>query len=253
MGYKIALYHDDASGERYEEKAFIKTGIRYEKIGPRDMAYDVLSDYDVVFLPGAFPLKKDGKGGFFAFLNFLRRIGREYRSPIRKYVHNGGGLIGVCASVAMLGSSITFPYYAKPFSLGIKPLGLFDFHATYGPKAGVVDLEPIDYKKPPEAVRTVNEVLGEYSDDRFSSLYFRGPAMTYGRDSGIIHHSLREGKGKMEEIQVAKYIDEAPELNGKGAIAYKEAGRGKVISCSVHPEFSTWDLFDSMIEVVARK
>jgi glutamine amidotransferase-like uncharacterized protein len=186
-------------------------------------------------------------------MSFLRRIGRDYRSPIKKYVRDGGGLVGVCASVAMLGSSITFPNYAKLFSFGIKPLELFDFHAVYGPKTGVVDLEPIVYQRPPEAVKAVNDVLGEYSDDRFSSLYFRGPAMTYGNNSEIIHHSLKRGKGKMEEIQVAKYIDETPELNGKGAIAYKEVGSGKVISCSVHPEFSTWDLFDSMIEVVARK
>jgi len=253
MGYKIALYYDNASGERYEEKAFNKTGVEYEKIGPKDMIKEVLDRYDVVFLPGAFPLKKHNKGGFFSFLNFLRRIGRDYRRPLLEYVKDGGGLIGVCASVAILGKSITIPWWTRPFTFGINPLGIFDYHATYGEKTGVVDLEAVDYERPPEALKAVRDVLGEYSEDRFSSLYFRGPALTYDRRSEIIHPSLRSEDAPPSEIQVARYVDNTPLLDGKGAIAYKEMGEGKVISCSVHPEFSTWDLFDSMIEVAHRK
>ncbi|MDG6225235.1 MAG: hypothetical protein QCI82_06950 [Candidatus Thermoplasmatota archaeon] len=252
MTRRIALYHDQASGERYEEKAFKKTGVRYEKIGPKDMIKDILARYDVVFLPGAFPLKTHDKGGFFEFLDFLRRMVRVYRDPLLDYVRSGGGLIAVCASSGIVGRSIKVPLYARPFAWGIKPLGLFDFDAVYGPRTGIVDLEPVDYDRPPEARNVVAEVLGEYSGDRFSSLYFRGPAITYGSNN-VIHPSLKKEEKPPDEMIVATYSDDDPRLNGKGAIAYKEYGEGKAISCSVHPEFSTWDLFDSMIETVTRK
>jgi len=253
MSHRIALYHDDASGERYEEKAFKKTGVRYEKIGPRDMIKEILERYDVIFLPGAFPLKRHDKGGFFAFMGFLKRIANHYRQPLLDYVKGGGGLVAVCASSGIMGKTLTVPLFAKPFSIGTRPLGLFDYHATYGPKTGVVDLEPVEYERPPEARGLVEDVLGDYSDDRFSSLYFRGPAMTYDKVSSIIHPSLGGDEGRPAELMIATYADDHPQLSGKGAIVYKEYGEGKAISCSVHPEFSTWHLFDSMIEVVARR
>jgi len=252
MSRKIALYHDEASGERYEEKAFKKTGVKYEKIGPRQMVNEVLERYDVIFLPGAFPLRRHDKGGFLDFIAFLKRMVHEYRQPLLDYVRNGGGLVAVCASSGIMGRSLSVPFYAKPFTWGIKTLGIFDYRAMYGPKTGVVDLDPVEYERPPEARNVVNNVLGDYSDERFSSLYFRGPAITYGKD-GIFHPSLDEEDSKPNELIVATYADDHPRLNGKGAIAYKEYGEGKAISCSVHPEFSTWDLFDSMIDVVSRE
>lgn len=248
---KIALYHDQASGERYEEKAFHKTGVEYTKIGPRDMVRSKLEDYDVVFLPGAFPLRRHNKGGFFAFLAFLRRMTSTYRDSIKEYVMNGGGLIAVCASVAVMGNRIHKPPLLRPYFIGAPPLGIFDFHSKYGPKTGIVDLEPIEYKRSSQARRIVENVLGDYSEEQFSSLYFRGPAITYDKKLDIIHPSVDDKDPK--EVMVAKYVDEEPELNDKGAIVYREFGQGKSISCSVHPEFSTWDLFDSMIDVVARK
>ncbi len=110
----------------------------------------------------------------------------------------------------------------------------------------------MEYRKSPEARRIVNNVLGDYSEDQFSSLYFRGPAVTYDKKLDIIHPSINAEDGP-KEVVVARYADEDPLLKDKGAIVYKEYGDGKSISCSVHPEFSTWDLFDSMIDVVARK
>jgi len=251
MPPRIALYHDEASGERYEEKAFQKTGVRYEKIGPKQMVLDLLEKYDVVVLPGAFPLRTHDKGGILSFIAFLKRFASIYRSDLLDYIRSGGGVISVCASVGIMGKTLRFPYFNS--SLGVKTLGVFDYHAKYGQKTGVVDLEPVAYRQPPEAHKVVKDVLGDYSSDRFSSLYFRGPAMTYDRRSSIIHPSLETPEGRPEEVVVAKYADEDPALHGKGAIAYKEYGEGKVISCSVHPEFSTWDLFDSMIDVVARE
>ncbi|MFO8051157.1 MAG: hypothetical protein R6V01_05590 [Thermoplasmatota archaeon] len=248
MSTRIALYHDEASGERYEEKALNKTSTRFEKIGPKEMILEKLERYDVVFLPGAFPLKRHNKGGFFDFIAFLKRFYHIYRSDLLSYIKNGGGVIAVCASVGIMGKSIRFPIL--PTNLGIKTLGIFDYHAKYGPKTGIVDLEAVEYRKPPQAHKVVEDVLGDYSDDRFSSLYFRGPAITYDRRSDIYHPDLRSDD-KTQELVVAKYVDDNPQLKGKGAIAYKELGEGKVISCSVHPEFSTWDLFDSMIDVVS--
>lgn len=247
---KIALYHDQASGERYEEKAFNKTGVKYTKIGPRDMVASILDEYDVLFLPGAFPLKRHNKGGFFSFLAFLRRMTYTYRNAIRGYLENGGGLIAVCASVGIMGNRIHIPPLIKPYFIGSPPLGIFDFHSKYGPKTGIVDLEPVEYRKNSEARKIVDNVLGDYSEDQFSSLYFRGPAISYDKKLDIMHPSV--GDDKPNEVVVARYMDEEPELKDKGAIVYKEFGEGRSISCSVHPEFSTWDLFDSMIDVVAR-
>jgi glutamine amidotransferase-like uncharacterized protein len=249
---RIALYHDDASGERYEEKAFKKTGVKYEKIGKRDMVLDRLEDFDVVFLPGAFPLKRHGKGGFIPFLKFLKRMTVDYRPHILDYVRSGGGLVAVCASVAAMGTRASIPFPIKPYFMRAKPIGVFDFHAKYGPKTGIVDLEPIDYKDNPSARRVVSNVLGDYSDESFSSLYFRGPAVTYDKRLDIMHPSVKDKGNDPTEVVVAKYIDEEPQLKNKGAVVYREFGEGRSISCSVHPEFSTWDLFDSMIDVVAR-
>ncbi len=248
---RIALYHDSASGERYEEKAFKKTGVKYEKIGPKDMVKDILDRYDVLFLPGAFPLKTHNKGGFLSFLSFLRRLALNYRGTLLDYIKGGGGLVAVCASVAVMGNRMAIPLPIKPYFIGSPPLGVFDFHSKYGQKTGVVDLEPMEYRKSPEARRIVNDVLGDYSEDQFSSLYFRGPAVTYDKKLDIIHPSINAEDGP-KEVVVARYADEDPLLKDKGAIVYKEYGNGKSISCSVHPEFSTWDLFDSMIDVVAR-
>ncbi len=249
---RIALYYDDASGERYEEKAFKKTGVKYEKIGPKQMVLNVLQDYDVVFLPGAFPLRAHNKGGFFSFLKFLRRISSIYRSHIIDYIKSGGGVIAVCASVAVMGNSLSIPLPIKPYFLGSPPLGVFDFHAKYGPKTGIVDLQPMEYQNSPQARKVVENVLGDYSDDQFSSLYFRGPAISYDKKLDIMHPSVSDGNKGPKEVVVAKYNDDNPQLKDKGAIVYREFGKGKSISCSVHPEFSTWDLFDSMIDVVAR-
>ncbi len=249
---RIALYHDNASGERYEEKAFKKTGVKYEKIGPKDMVMDILEKYDVLFLPGAFPLRTHNKGGFFAFLSFLRRLALQYRGTLLDYIKSGGGLVAVCASVAIMGNRISIPLPIKPYFIGSPPLGVFDFHSKYGAKTGVVDLEPVEYRDSPNARRIVENVLGDYSEDQFSSLYFRGPAVTYDKKLNIIHPSVNEENGP-NEVVVARYNDDDPLLKDKGAIVYKEYGEGKSISCSVHPEFSTWDLFDSMIDVVARK
>jgi hypothetical protein len=250
---RIALYHDDASGERYEEKAFKKTGILYDKIGPKEMILDRLEDYDVVFLPGAFPLKRHGKGGFIPFLKFLKRIGVTYRPHILDYLRSGGGLIAVCASVAVMGTKASIPLPIKPYFFRSPPMGVFDFYAKYGPKTGVVDLEPIAYEKNPSARRIVSDVLGDYSEEEFSSLYFRGPAVTYDKRLDIFHPSVKDNNGSPTEVVVARYTDEDPQLRDKGAVVDREIGDGRSISCSVHPEFSTWDLFDSMIDVVARK
>lgn len=249
---RIALYHDDASGERYEEKAFKKTGVEYEKIGPKDMVIDRLNDYDVVFLPGAFPLKRHNKGGFIPFLRFLKRFAVNYRPHILEYIKSGGGVVAVCASVAVMGHKASIPFPLKPYFFKAPPLGVFDFHAKYGPKTGVVDLDPVQYENNPSAQRIVSNVLGDYSEEQFSSLYFRGPAVSYDKKLDILHPSVNGGNGGPKEVVVAKYADEAPQLRDKGAIVYREFGDGRSISCSVHPEFSTWDLFDSMIDVVAR-
>jgi glutamine amidotransferase-like uncharacterized protein len=250
---RIALYHDDASGERYEEKAFNKTGVKYEKIGPRDMVLDRLEDFDVVFLPGAFPLKRHNKGGFVPFLKFLKRMCVNYRPHILDYIRSGGGLVAVCASVAIMGSRASIPLPIRPYFMKSKPIGVFDFYAKYGPKTGIVDLEPIEYNDNPAAKRIVSNVLGDYCDESFSSLYFRGPAVTYDKKLDILHPSVKDKGTDPTEVVVAKYLDEEPQLKNKGAVVYREFGEGKSISCSVHPEFSTWDLFDSMIDVVARK
>jgi hypothetical protein len=252
MNPRIALYHDDASGERYEEKAFKKTGVKYEKIGPRDMVLDHLEDYDVVFLPGAFPLRRHNKGGFIPFLRFLKRFG-TYRPHILDYIRSGGGVIAVCASVVVMGSRASTPLPLKPYFFRSPPLGVFDFYAKYGPKTGIVDLDPIPYEKNPSARRIVSNVLGDYSEEQFSSLYFRGLAVTYDKKLDILHPSTNNGNEGPMEVVVAKYADENPQLKNKGAVVYREFGEGRSISCSVHPEFSTWDLFDSMIDVVARK
>ncbi|MGA1866003.1 MAG: hypothetical protein ACMUFK_00885 [Thermoplasmatota archaeon] len=249
---RIALYHDEASGERYEEKAFHKTGVVYDKIGPSDMVLDRLEDYDVVFLPGAFPLKRHGKGGFVPFLRFLKRIAVDYKPHLLDYIRSGGGVIAVCASVACMGYKTSIPLPVRPYFMGRKPLRVFDFYAKYGPKTGVVDLEPLDYSGSPKARRIVGEVLGDYSEEQFSSLYFRGPALSYDKKLDILHPSIKADDPSPTEVVVAKYLDEDPQLKNKGAIVYREFGEGSSISCSVHPEFSTWDLFDSMIDVVAR-
>jgi len=209
--------------------------------------------FDVVFLPGAFPLKRHNKGGFIPFLRFLKRIGTTYRPHILDYIRSGGGLIAVCASVAIMGHRASIPLPIKPYYFRSGPLGVFDFHAKYGPKTGIVDLEPIQYDHNPAARRIVSNVLGDYSDEQFSSLYFRGPAVSYDKRLDILHPSVKNGDGEPNEVVVAKYIDDDPQLKDKGAVVYREFGEGKSISCSVHPEFSTWDLFDSMIDVVARK
>jgi glutamine amidotransferase-like uncharacterized protein len=253
MNPRIALYHDDASGERYEEKAFKKTGVKYEKIGPKDMILDRLEDFDVVFLPGAFPLKRHNKGGFIPFLRFLKRFTVTYRPHILDYIRSGGGVVAVCASVAVMGNRASIPLPIKPYFFGTSPLGVFDFHSRYGPKTGIVDLEPIQYDDDPSAKRIVSNVLGDYSEEQFSTLYFRGPAVSYDKKMDILHPSIGSGNGGPKEVVVAKYADEEPQLRDKGAVVYREFGEGRSISCSVHPEFSTWDLFDSMIDVVARK
>jgi hypothetical protein len=150
-----------------------------------------------------------------------------------------------------MGNRISVPLPVKPYFIGTNPLGMFDFHSKYGPKTGIVDLEPVEYRNNPNARRIVDDVLGDYSEDQFSSLYFRGPAISYDKKLDIIHPSIKK-EDSPEEVVVAKYVDDEPQLKDKGAIVYKEYGEGKSISCSVHPEFSTWDLFDSMIDVVAR-
>lgn len=246
MSERIALYYDDASGERYEEKAFIKLKRPYTKIGPERVTLKDLREFDVVFIPGAFPLKRHGKGGFRPFLKFLRRLVDDYGETFLEYLEGGGKMVFVCASVGVLGRSIRFPYFHS--SLGVRTLSLFDFDAVYGPKIGTVDLKAISYRNG-MARRVVEGLLGKYAHmDFFTTLYFRGPAMFYGKRKRTLHPRAENGG---DELMVATYLDRHPRLYGEGAIAYRRVGKGEVVACSVHPEFSTWDLFEAMIRYLS--
>jgi len=246
LSERIALYYDDASGERYEEKAFKKLGRPYTKIGPEKVTLQDLRSFDVVFIPGAFPLKRHGKGGFRPFLRFLRRLVENYGETFIEYLEGGGRMVFVCASVGVLGRSLRFPYFHS--SLGVRTLSLFDFYAVYGPKIGTVDLTAVGYRNG-RSKKVVEGLLGKYARmDYFTTLYFRGPAMFYGKRR-VIRHPSSEGSG--EELMVATYLDKHPRLYKEGAIAYRRVGGGEVVACSVHPEFSTWDLFESMIKYLS--
>ena len=230
----VALYTDSGAAERYEEKALIKSGIKYMKIGPDDVAAGTLEDYDVFIIPGAFPLKAHGKGGFREFFRFFDRVGGKLLPHILKFVENGGGLIAVCASVGIFGKSIKFPYI--PVSLGIKPVSTFSYRGVFGKKVGIINVEK-SKNLPPHREKIARRILGTYYDEEFfTSLYFRGPIMTYKEETD-------------DEFIVAVYSDTEPKnMAGKGAIAYRKYGKGKMLMCSIHPEFNAFDIFDYFIE-----
>lgn len=230
----VALYSDEASAERYEEKAFIKTNTDYVKIGPESVMNGDINRYKVLFLPGAFPLRHHGKGGFFAFLGFLRRISSEYRYRFLDYIEKGGCLIAICAAAGIMGRSIKFPYIHT--SLGIRPMGFFNYDAVYSSKMGVIDIMPLRYDDS-RLDQIVKKTLGKYGyKNKIPVLTFRGPLYTYNRSPD------------KNEILVAKYTTPHPKIDGKGAISVKFMGKGCVIACAVHPEMNSWDLFKSMIE-----
>ncbi|GEM_PF-3867759 len=84
-------------------------------------------------------MERAGRGLFF---RTLKTIGTEIRGPLLSYVENGGGLIAVCGAVGILGKKIMFPFIPIPTGMGVPTLGLFNYTARYGPKVGVVTLEP---------------------------------------------------------------------------------------------------------------
>ncbi len=100
-----------------------KRGSSTEKIGPKDMVKDILDRYDVLFLPGAFPLRTHNKGGFLSFLSFLRRLALNYRGTLLDYIKGGGGLVAVCASVAVMGNRMAIPLPIKPYFHRISTTG----------------------------------------------------------------------------------------------------------------------------------
>ncbi|MDG6221556.1 MAG: hypothetical protein QCI38_08955 [Candidatus Thermoplasmatota archaeon] len=229
----IAIYSDEATAERYQEKALRKNDMPYHKINFIEIKDGALEEVDVLCLPGMFPFRRHGKGGLWAVLRSLNRIGGELKVPILDYVEGGGGLLAVCGSASVLGKKVRFPYI--PTGLGIPTMGIFDYSSKFGTKLGVVRLKPKRYGDERDVI--IKSILGRYGDDKsFKTLYFRGPLL------------MEAGN----ELVVAEFLDKSKKMNGKGAIAYKEHGKGKILACSVHPEFTTSDLLKYMIEHVAR-
>ena len=181
----------------------IDTNINAKALSASQIINGELSNFDAIIIPGGSGSKQ------------LNNIGERGERVIKKFVNNGGGIIGICAGAYMLSSTEGYPNMNIATSVHID-------RAHYNRGRGLVQfaLSEAGYKIFPE-------LKGQSSFVQ----YYDGPVLTQG-----------DSINKYNELGV--YITDihpdnfAPEgiTPGRTFILNQSYGKGKVFLIAGHPE-----------------
>lgn len=170
----------------------------------RDIATGALDRLDVLILPGG--------GGSTEYLNF-GGLGAE---RIRRFVRQGGGIVGICAGAYELTDT---PDYACLRMSGAKAIDIE--HDTRGLAVSMVTLTPEGRTAFPELA----------TRDTLYIMYYEGPVLVPDDKGEITYTSLATMESDVHEYGVPGGV-----TNGKPFIITGSYGAGKTLSVIGHPE-----------------
>lgn len=222
QGIRVGVYQDIGSGRSLVDlletlKKF--DNVTVQKLMAADIQAGALADIDVLIHPGG----SGGKQG--------RNLGEAGREKIRRFLHDGGGFIGICA-------------------------GAYLASADYSWSLDILDAKVIDRKHWARGTGTVVIGLSEEGflrSDRqeLKIFYGQGPLLAPGNKLDIEdYHAVATFKTEIAKNGAPKGV-----MVGTTAIAQGKFGQGRVVCFSPHPEMTEGldDLVRQAIEHVRRQ
>ena len=222
QGICVGVYQDIGSGRSLVDlletlKKF--DNVTVQKLMAADIQAGALADIDVLIHPGG----SGGKQG--------RNLGQAGREKIRRFLHDGGGFIGICA-------------------------GAYLASADYSWSLNILDAKVIDRKHWARGTGTVVIGLSEggflRSDQQELKIFYgQGPLLAPGNKLDIEdYHAVATFKTEIAKNGAPKGV-----MVGTTAIAQGKFGQGRVVCFSPHPEMTEGldDLVHQAIEYVRRQ
>ena len=204
-GIRVAVFNDVGTGKSIKNLAnaladteqFSVTKITAEEIRDGE-----LKKYDVLIHPGGSGSKQG------------RELGNNGREKVRKFVHDGGGFIGICAGAYLASADYDW-------SLHILDAKVLD-RKHWARGTGRVQLTMHD---------PARKILG---DDRaqVEVYYGQGPLLAPADDSDITDYTVLSDY----KTEIAKNGAPRGVMPGTTAIAAAPFGKGRVLCFSPHPE-----------------
>jgi putative intracellular protease/amidase len=201
----VAAYDDSGGHTRLSvEQKLDRTGnIHLHRVDGAMIEAGVLDQFDVFFAPG-------GGGSTQA-----RELGEKGRVAVRKFVHDGGGYVGICAGAYLASRSQKRPY------LGILNAGIADFDRG----RDVVTVELTDAGR---------KLLGS-AERELKINYRNGPVWGPGLKSSPACEVL--GVFRTEVFPTNRTT--TVKMSGTPALISGTYGKGRIICSSPHPESTT--------------
>ncbi len=203
---RVAIYdHSDgtASGPKNLKRILVENvGFKSAVISPQDIRDGILSQYDVLIMPGGSGSKQS---------KMLEESGREL---IQSFVKDGGGYVGICAG-AYLASS----HYS--WSLGLINAKVWD-RSHWARGTGNVSLSIS-----PSGCKVLDVEQGE-----LDCYYGQGPLLVPDNNPSLPGYEVLATYG----TEIAKKGAPEGAMVGTHAIVRTMYGQGRVICFSPHPE-----------------
>ena len=198
----VAVYDDSGGHARIsvEDKLDRIGDIQTHRVDGGMIENGVLDQFDVLFAPG-------GNGAIQA-----RELGKQGRDAIRKFVHNGGGYVGICAGAYLASRSKTRPY------LGILNAGIADSNRG----RDVVTVELTDAGR---------KLLGS-TEHELKVNYHNGPIWGPGSKLASACEVLGVFRAEVFPTNRTTHVT----MIGTPALLTGSYGKGRVICSSPHPE-----------------
>ncbi|HBE97402.1 MAG TPA: hypothetical protein DDW68_09555, partial [Verrucomicrobiales bacterium] len=205
QGILVGVYQDIGSGRSLVDlletlKKF--DNVTVQKLMAADIQAGALADVDVLIHPGG----SGGKQG--------RNLGEAGREKIRRFLHDGGGFIGICA-------------------------GAYLASADYSWSLDILDAKVIDRKHWARGTGTVVISLSEEGflksdQEELKIFYGQGPLLAPGNKLEIEdYHAVATFKTEIAKNGAPKGV-----MVGTTAIAQGKFGQGRVVCFSPHPEMT---------------
>ena len=198
----VAIY-DDSGGHATgrSERALEQAGdIQTHRVDSDAIEAGVLDQFDVLFAPG-------GSGSVQA-----RELGKKGRDAVRKFVHAGGGYVGICAGAYLASRSQKRPY------LGILNASISDFDRG----RAVVQVELTGQGR---------QLLGR-TERELSINYHNGPV--WGPGSRLAPACEVLGRFRTDVFPTNRTTQVT--MSGTPALLTGRYGQGRVLCSSPHPE-----------------
>ena len=222
QGTRVGVYQDIGSGRSLVNLLEILKkfdNVTVQKLMAADIQAGALADVDVLIHPGG----SGGKQG--------RNLGEVGREKIRRFLHDGGGFIGICA-------------------------GAYLASVDYSWSLDILDAKVIDRKHWARGTGTVVIGLSEEGflnsdQEELKIFYGQGPLLAPGNKRGIEdYHAVATFKTEIAKNGAPKGV-----MVGTTAIAQGKFGQGRVVCFSPHPEMTEGldDLVRQAIEHVRRQ